>query len=111
MKEDVSVKLVKYSILPLAGIALLAYLGHYFYIVDGQLDLFRLCLVFGIPFGIPYMLLVIPIGGSPAASVTILALNIVIGAVFGCVIAAFAAVRAVGYLLWWIVSKIIPRRK
>lgn len=104
-------KLVKYSILPLAGIALLAYLGHYIYIVDGQLDLFRLCLVFGIPFGIPYMLLVIPIGGSPAASVAILALNIVIGAVFGCVIAAFGAVRAVGYLLWWIVSKIIPRMK
>lgn len=104
-------KLVKYSLLPLAGLALLAYLGHYIYIVDGQLDLFRLCLVFGIPFGIPYMLLVIPIGGSPAASVTILALNIVIGAVFGGVIAASAAVRAVGYLLWWIVSKIIPRMK
>ena len=100
-------KLVKYSILPLAGIAVLAYLGHYIYMVDGQLDLFRLCLVFGIPFGIPYMLLVIPIGGNPAASVTILVLNIVIGAVFGCVIAAFAAVRGVVYLLWFVTKRLI----
>ena len=106
MKEDVIVKLVKYSILPLVGIAILAYLGRYLYMVDGQLDLFRLCLVFGIPFGIPYMLLVIPIGGNPAASVTILVLNVVIGAVFGCVIAACAAVRGIVYLACFVIKRL-----
>jgi len=106
-------KLFKNSILPLAAIMVLAYLGKYIYMVDGQLDLFRLCLVFGIPFGIPYMIFVIPIGGNPAGSVTILALNMILGAVFGCVIAVFAAVRAVIYLVWWLVSTVIKtaRRK
>lgn len=97
-------RLIKNSILPLAAIMILAYMGKYIYMVDGQIDLFRLCLVFGIPFGIPYMVFVIPIGGNPAASVTILALNILLGAVFGCVIAVFAAVRAVIYFIWWVIS-------
>lgn len=100
-------KLIKNAILPLAAIMVLAYLGKYIYMVDGQPDLFRLCLVFGIPFGIPYMIFVIPIGGSQAGSVTILALNIILGAAFGCVIAAFAAVRAVIYFIWWIVSSAV----
>lgn len=100
-------KLVKYSILPLAGIAALTYLGHYIYMVDGQIDWLRFCLVFGIPFGIPYMLFVIPIGGNPARSTVILALNVVVGAAFGCVIAAFATVRAVGYLAWRIIRPLV----
>lgn len=97
-------KLMKNTILPAAAILLLAYLGKYIYIVNGEIDWLRFCLVFGIPFGIPYMLFVIPIGGNPAGSVTILALNLIVGAAFGCVIAAFAAIRAAGYLIWWILS-------
>ena len=94
-------KLIKNSIIPIAAIMILAYLGHYIYMVDGQIDWLRFCLVFGIPFGVPYMLWVIPVGGNPATSVAILALNIVIGALFGCVIAAFALIRAVVILFWW----------
>lgn len=96
-------KLIKTSILPVVGILLLAYFGKYIYMVDGQLDWLRLCLVFGIPFGIPYMLFVIPVGGNPATSIVILALNLIIGAVFGCLIAVFAFIKAVVFLLWWIV--------
>lgn len=103
----VTMKLVKNSIIPIAALLVLAYLGKYIYLVDGQVDWLRFCLVFGIPFGIPYMLFVIPIGGNPASSTVILTLNIIIGAVFGCVIAAFAAVRAVGYLAWWILQAIL----
>jgi len=99
-------KLVKNTIIPLLGIALLAYLGHYIYMVDGEIDWLRFCLVFGIPFGVPYMLWVIPIGGNPATSVTILALNVIVGAVFGCFIAAFAFVRAWLYLLRWGIGKL-----
>lgn len=99
-------KLVKNTIIPLLAIALLAYLGHYIYMVDGDIDWLRFCLVFGIPFGIPYMLWVIPIGGNPATSVAILALNVIIGAVFGCFIAAFAFVRAWVYLLRWGIGKL-----
>jgi hypothetical protein len=103
-------KLAKNTIIPIIMILLLAYLGHYIYVVDGQIDWLRFCLVFGIPFGVPYMLWVIPIGGSPAASVAILALNVAIGALFGCVIAAFALIRALIYFVWWLAGKTIGRQ-
>lgn len=97
-------KLIKVSILPVVGILLLACLGKYIYIVDGRLDWLRLCLVFGIPFGVPYMLFIFPIGGNPATNAVILALNVIIGAVFGCVVAAVALIRAVVFFLWWLVN-------
>ena len=103
-------KLIRNTIVPVTMILLLAYLGHYIYMVDGQIDWLRFCLVFGIPFGVPYMLWVIPIGGSPATSVAILALNVVVGALFGCVIAAFALLRAVIFAVWWIAAKMMGRQ-
>ena len=104
-------KLLKNSIIPLLAILLIAVLGQYIYIVDGQIDWFRLCLVFGVPFGIPYMLFVIPIGGSISSGIAILALNAIIGALFGFVIAVFAFIRAIVYLLWHIISRVRKRRK
>lgn len=97
-------KLMKNSILPLATLFLIGLLGQYLYIVDGQIDWFRLCMVFGVPFGIPYMLFVIPIGGSISRGVGVLALNAIIGALFGFVIAVFAFVKAVVYLIWYLAS-------
>ena len=92
-------KLLTKSILPIAAILLLALMGQYIYIVDGQIDLFRLCMVFGVPFGIPYMLFVLPIGGSISRGIGILALNAIVGAMFGCVIAVLVLIRAVAYLI------------
>lgn len=86
------------------AILLIAVLGQYIYIVDGQIDLFHLCMVFGVPFGIPYMLFVIPIGGSISRGVGILAINAIIGALFGFVIAVFAFIKAVVYLIWYLAS-------
>ena len=100
-------KLLKHSILPIIAILLIAVLGQYIYIVDGQIDWFRLCMVFGVPFGIPYMLFVIPIGGSISRGVGILALNAIIGALFGFVIAVFAFVKAVVYLIWYLSSSLV----
>ena len=92
-------KLLTRSILPIAAILVIALLGQYIYIVDGQIDLFRLCMVFGVPFGIPYMLFVLPIGGSISRGIGILALNAIVGAMFGCLIAAIVLIRAVAYLI------------
>jgi len=99
-------KLMKNSIIPLAALFLIGLLGQYLYIVDGQIDWFRLCMVFGVPFGIPYMLFVIPIGGSISRGVGILALNAIVGALFGSVIAVFAFVKAVVYLKWYLISSL-----
>lgn len=100
-------KLLKKSILPIVVILLIAVLGQYIYMVDGQIDWFRFCMVFGVPFGIPYMLFVVPIGGSISRGVGILALNAIIGALFGCVIAAVVLVKAVVYLVWWSCGSVI----
>lgn len=104
-------KLLKTSIAPIMALLILTYIGQHIFIVDGQIDWFRLCLVYGIPFGIPYMLFILPIGGDPASSVAILVINIIIGAVSGCVIAVFAAMRAVIYLIWWIIQHLFYKRK
>ena len=103
-------KLFRHGILPILFIALIAVCGQYIYIVDGQVDLFRLCMVFGVPFGIPYMLIFIPIGGSISRGVGILALNAIIGALFGCVIAAGVFIKAVIYILRHIAGCLMKRK-
>lgn len=99
-------KLMKTSIIPIAVILSLAYLGKYIYLVDGRVDWLRLCLVFGIPFGVPYMFFVIPIGDNPTCSITIMVINVFIGALFGCIIVVFALIRAVFSLFDWIISRL-----
>lgn len=103
-------RLLRHGILPILIITLIAVCGQYIYMVDGQVDLFRLCMVFGVPFGIPYMLIVIPIGGSISRGVGILALNAIIGAMFGCVIAAVVFVKAVIYILRYVAGGLMKRR-
>ena len=99
-------RLLKNSILPIMAILLIALLGQYIYIVDGQIDWFRFCMVFGVPFGLPYMLVVLPIGGSISRGIGILALNAIIGVLFGFVIAGIVFVKSVIYLIGHIIRKI-----
>lgn len=99
-------RLLKNSILPIMAILLIALLGQYIYIMDGQIDWFRFCMVFGVPFGLPYMLFVLPIGGSISRGIGILALNAIIGALFGFVIAGIVFVKSVIYLIGHIIRTI-----
>ncbi len=96
-------RLLKNSILPIMAILLIALLGQYIYIVNGQIDWFRFCMVFGIPFGLPYMLVVLPIGGSISRGIGILALNAIIGAMFGFVIAGIVFLKSVICLIGYII--------
>lgn len=98
---------VKKSLLPIVSVLIIWSMGQYIFIVDGQIDWFRAAMVFGVPFGIPYMVFVIPIGGSVSGKVGLLALNAILGGLFGCVIAAFLVVRAVVYLVWYPVRMIV----
>lgn len=45
------------------------------------------------------MLFVLPIGGSISRGIGILALNAIVGAIFGCVIAVIVLTKAVVYLI------------
>lgn len=98
-------KLLKNGIIPITTILLIAVLGQYIYMVNGKIDWFRFCMVFGVPFGIPYMLFFIPVGrGNISSGVAVLALNAIIGALFGVGIAVYIFIRAVVYLMWYIIS-------
>ena len=49
------------GVLMITVLALIGWLGKYLYLVDGEIDWFRLMLVYGVPVGIPYMFFIIGI--------------------------------------------------
>jgi hypothetical protein len=99
-------KLLRKSILPIAAILLIAVIGQYIYVVNGQVDWFWFCMVFGVPFGIPYMTIIVPMSrkNNISSGLAVMAVSAIIGAVFGAVIAAVVLIKAVAYLLWFIVT-------
>lgn len=95
------------GILPIIGIALLLYVGKHIYMVDGAIDWFRLCLVVGIPIGLPHMFIVFPIHGETSSTVGMIVMCLIIGAVFGSVIAVYIVIRAVVYIVAYPLATLI----
>ena len=85
------------GVLMIAVLALIGWLGKYLYLVDGEIDCFRLMLVYGVPVGIPYMFFIIPARWDLSGTIGMVALCAIIGAVFGFIIAIGIAIRAVWY--------------
>ena len=102
-------QLLTKSILPIALFLGIAYLGKCLYMVDGQMDWFCALLVFGLPYGIPYMIFVIPIGGSVAGKTSLLVLNAILGAVLGFFIAAWVLLQALVYPMACIIKRVLCR--
>ena len=75
------------GVLMIAVLALIGWLGKYLYLVDGEIDWFRLMLVYGVPVGIPYMFFIIPVRWDLSGTIGMVALCAIIGAVFGFIIA------------------------
>jgi hypothetical protein len=100
-------KLIRKSVLPIIVILLIAAMGKCIYMVDGQIDWFRLCMVFGVPFGIPYMTIIVPMGKgvSLTEGVSVMAMSAIFGALFGAVIAAVVFFKAVLYLMWFLLTR------
>lgn len=101
------------GVLVFAGLALLGWLGQYIYIVNGEIDWFRLMLVYGIPVGILHMFLVIPWHWDVSGMLCMIALCVIVGGMFGCVIAVWLGIRAVWYIVGFPISRIVTvhRRK
>lgn len=95
------------GVLVFAGLALLGWLGQYIYIVNGEIDWFRLMLVYGIPVGIPHMFLVIPWHWDVSGMLCMIALCVIVGGMFGCVIAVWLGIRAVWYIVGFPISRIV----
>ena len=85
----------KKIILPIAGVLFLLWFGEQIYMVEGQIDWFRLGLVVGIPFGFPYMIWILPLRGSVTSQLGILAVDALCAAFIGCFVAAGMVIRAV----------------
>ena len=95
------------GVLVFVGLALLGWLGQYIYIVNGEIDWFRLMLVYGIPVGIPHMFLVIPWHWDVSGMLCMIALCVIVGGMFGCVIAVWLGIRAVWYIVGFPISRIV----
>ena len=85
------------------------WLGQYIFIVDGSIDWFRFMLVYGVPIGIPYMFIIIPSRWDLSGTVGMAAMSVIIGAVFGFIVAIGIAVRAVWYVITFPVSVLIRK--
>ncbi len=99
------------GVLMIAVLALIGWLGKYLYLVDGEIDWFRLMLVYGVPVGIPYMFFIIPARWDLSETIGMVALCAIIGAVFGFIIAIGIAIRAVWYVIAFPISCLLRKEK
>ena len=99
------------GILVFAGLLLLGWIGKYIYMVDGEIDWFRLMLVYGVPVGIPYMFIISPWHWDLSGTIGMVALCAIIGAVFGFIITIGIAIRAVWYVIAFPISCLLRKEK
>ena len=99
------------GVLMITVLALIGWLGKYLYLVDGEIDWFRLMLVYGVPIGIPYMFIIIPARWDLSGTIGMVALCAVTGAAFGFIVAIGIGIRAVWYVIAFSVSRVIRKGK
>ena len=99
--------LIKKSILPLAAAAFLLWIGKGLYMEASGVNIFALWLLLGIPFGIPYLFVVIPTHWDLSGTLGLVTFCIIIGGLFGGIIAAFLVIRALALLVWFPIAKLI----
>lgn len=102
---------VRKGILTAGAFIIVGWLGQYYYIVDGQVELFRLILVFGLTIGAPCIFFIIPMHGSISAIMGALAFSIIIGGLLGSFVAAGVFVRMIYYLVGYPVAMLFNRKK
>lgn len=86
------------AVLPIMWFAFLFFIGKYICIVDGEIEWLRVVLLFGIPYGIPYMIFYAPGRWGISGGIGVLALEVIVGAMFGFVIAGVSFIQAVIHL-------------
>ena len=102
-------KFITKGIVPLIIFGVITWLGQYIFMVNGSIDWFRFMLVYGVPVGIPYMFIIIPTKMDLSGTMGIVVIGILIGAVFGFVIAVCIAIRAVWYIVVFPISALIRK--
>ena len=111
MRKQKLMNNMRKGVLVVVALALIGWLGKYLYLVDGEIDCFRLMLVYGVPVGIPYMFFIIPARWDLSGTIGMVALCAIIGAVFGFIIAIGIAIRAVWYVIAFPISCLLRKEK
>ena len=111
MRKQKLMNNMRKGVLVVVALALIGWLGKYLYLVDGEIDWFRLMLVYGVPVGIPYMFFIIPARWDLSGTIGMVALCAMIGAVFGFIIAIGIAIRAVWYVIAFPISCLLRKEK
>ena len=83
------------GVLVFTGLLLIGWLGQYIYMVNG------------VPVGIPHMFIIVPWHWDLSGILGMVALCVIVGGVFGCVIAAGLAVRAIWYIVGYPISRML----
>ena len=99
------------GVLMITVLALIGWLGKYLYLVDGEIDWFRLMMVYGVPVGIPYMFFVIPWHWDLSGILGMLALCVIVGSLIGSFIAVLLLIRAVGCVIGYLFSFFVRKVK
>ena len=104
------------GVLMITVLALIGWLGKYLYLVDGEIDWFRLMLVYGVPVGIPYMFFIIPARWDLSGTIGMVikpntAPIIAHKAVFGFIITIGITIRAVWYVIAFPISCLLRKEK
>ena len=111
MRKQKLMNNMRKGVLVVVALALIGWLGKYLYLVVGEIDWFRLMLVYGVPVGIPYMFFIIPWHWDLSGTIGMVALCAIIGAVFGFIIAIGIAIRAVWYVIAFPISCLLRKEK
>ena len=97
------------GMLPLVAFLIVTWLGQYIFIVNGSIDWFRFMMVYGVPIGIPHMFVIIPTKMDLSGTIGVVILGVIVGAVFGFVIAAYMTIRAVWYIVAFPISLLMRK--
>ena len=111
MRKQKLMNNMRKGVLVVVALALIGWLGKYLYLIDGEIDWFRLMLVYGVPVGIPYMFIIIPARWDLSGILGMMALCVIVGSLIGSFIAVLLLIRAVGYVIGYLFSFFVRKVK
>ena len=100
------VEVIKKTLLPLAAMTFWVWMVKTIMAVSGVTDPFMFLVLAGLPFGIHKMcIILIPKGYDVGGTVGVIAMSVILGALFGCLLIPYYMVRAFYILIRYILGK------
>lgn len=101
--------LVKKVIVPVVCMSFFMYIFKPIYYVNGEVDIFKLWILVGAPFGVKQMFyILVPYHYGISGMIGVLVFDFLVGALFGGFVAMYKLIAIPYYLIKFILCKIIP---